>query len=152
RTKQQPWGRGALRPSTAEVNVGEQAIETIRVNGLTKRYTVGVERIDALAGVDLVVRRNEYVAVMGASGSGKSTLMNILGCLDRPTSGQYCLDGRDTGRMGGGALANVRNECIGFVFQSFELMPRMTALKNVEMPLLYGRGSWWGRRKRAIAS
>ena len=121
----------------------------IRLIGVTKVYRVGVERIHALAGVDLEVQHNEYVAIMGASGSGKSTLMNILGCLDRPTEGQYELDGRLTTSLGAGALANVRNERIGFVFQSFELMPRLTALKNVELPLIYSRGGWWKRRQLA---
>ena len=104
----------------------------IRLSGLTKVYRVGVEVIRALNGVDLEVRQNEYVAVMGASGSGKSTLMNIVGCLDRPTAGRYELDGRLTTSMGAAALARVRNERIGFVFQSFELLPRLTALRNVE--------------------
>jgi putative ABC transport system ATP-binding protein len=121
----------------------------IRLTDITKFYTVGVEEIRALDGVSLDVDRNEYVAVMGTSGSGKSTLMNILGCLDRPTSGVYELDGRVTTRMSGAALANVRNERIGFVFQSFELMPRLTALKNVELPLIYSATGWWGRAKRA---
>src|SRR4051812_47808060 len=86
---------------------------------------------------------------MGTSGSGKSTLMNILGCLDHPTSGTYELDGRDVTRMGAAALARVRNNRIGFVFQSFELLPRLTALKNVELPLIYNPGSWWQRRRLA---
>jgi putative ABC transport system ATP-binding protein len=88
---------------------------------------------------------------MGTSGSGKSTLMNILGCLDRPTAGVYELDGRDVTRMSGGSLAKVRNARIGFVFQSFELMPRLSALKNVELPLLYSIAGWWGRGARARA-
>ncbi|MEI7633896.1 MAG: ABC transporter ATP-binding protein [bacterium] len=117
--------------------------------GLTKVYRVGVEHIRALAGVDLEIRRNEYVAIMGASGSGKSTLMNIIGCLDRPTSGTYRLDGRLTTSMSGRDLARVRNEAIGFVFQSFELMPRLNAQKNVELPLIYSRDGWWGRARRA---
>ena len=121
----------------------------IRLRDITKLYRVGVEQIRALDGVDLEVGPNEYVAVMGTSGSGKSTLMNILGCLDRPTSGTYELDGRVTTRMGGGPLARVRNERIGFVFQSFELMPRLTAAKNVELPLIYSPSGWWGRGKRA---
>jgi putative ABC transport system ATP-binding protein len=124
----------------------------IRLENITKVYRVGVETIRALDGVSLCVDRNEYVAVMGTSGSGKSTLMNILGCLDRPTSGTYELDGRLTTRMGSGALARVRNERIGFVFQSFELMPRMTAVKNVELPLIYSPFGWFGRRKRAKAA
>jgi putative ABC transport system ATP-binding protein len=126
----------------------ENAI-AIRLRGVTKVYKVGVEVIHALAGVDLQVGSNEYVAIMGASGSGKSTLMNILGCLDRPTSGEYELDGKLTTRLGAAALARVRNERIGFVFQSFELMPRLTALKNVELPLIYSRDGMWNRAKRA---
>ena len=121
----------------------------IRLRDITKVYRVGVEQIRALDGVSLDVDRNEYVAVMGTSGSGKSTLMNILGCLDRPSSGTYELDGRLTTRMGAAALARVRNERIGFVFQSFELMPRLTALRNVELPLIYSPSGWWGRAKRA---
>src|SRR5258708_4876007 len=117
----------------------------IRIRDITKVYRVGVEQIRALDGVSLEVDRNEYVAVMGTSGSGKSTLMNILGCLDRPSSGTYELDGRLTTRMGAAALARVRNERIGFVFQSFELMPRLTALRNVELPLIYSRNGWWRR-------
>ena len=124
-------------------------MSVIRLRDITKLYRVGVEQIRALDGVSLDVGQNEYVAVMGTSGSGKSTLMNILGCLDRPTSGTYELDGRITTRMGAGALAQVRNERIGFVFQSFELMPRLTALKNVELPLIYSPTGWWGRGKRA---
>ena len=127
----------------------------IRLENITKHYRVGPERILALDGVDLSVDRNEYVAVMGTSGSGKSTLMNILGCLDRPTGGTYELDGKVTTRMGGAALARVRNERIGFVFQSFELLPRLSALKNVQLPLLYCPSGWWGSRalaRRALAT
>ena len=121
----------------------------IRLRDVAKHYLVGEEKIRALDGVSLDVGRNEYVAVMGTSGSGKSTLMNILGCLDRPTGGTYELDGKDVTRMGGGSLARVRNERIGFVFQSFELMPRLSALKNVELPLIYSPDGWWGRTRRA---
>jgi len=124
----------------------------IRLEQITKVYRMGVEEIRALDGVDLQVHQNEYVAVMGQSGSGKSTLMNILGCLDRPTDGIYELDGQVTTKMGAAALARVRNERIGFVFQSFELMPRLTALKNVELPLIYSRDGWWNRRTRAKAA
>jgi putative ABC transport system ATP-binding protein len=119
----------------------------IQLDNITKVYTVGDETIRALDGVSLRVDQNEYVAVMGTSGSGKSTLMNILGCLDRPTSGTYRLDGQLTTRMGSAALARVRNERIGFVFQSFELLPRLTALKNVELPLIYSKNGWWHRRR-----
>ncbi len=121
----------------------------IRLKSVTKIYKVGVESIHALDGIDLQLCENEYVAVMGPSGSGKSTLMNVLGCLDRASSGYYELDGQDTTKMSDAALARVRNERIGFVFQSFELLGRLSALKNVEMPLIYSRNGWWARRKRA---
>jgi len=121
----------------------------IRLQDVTRIYKVGVERIRALDGIDLELRENEYVAVMGASGSGKSTLMNVLGCLDRATSGWYELDGQDTTKMSDSALARARNERIGFVFQSFELLGQLSALKNVEIPLIYSRDGWWSRRKRA---
>ncbi len=121
----------------------------IKLDRVTRVYKVGVECIRALDGVDLEVGHNEYVAVMGPSGSGKSTLMNLLGCLDRCTGGTYKLDGKDTTRLGAGGLAHIRNTRIGFVFQSFELMGRSSALKNVEMPLIYSRDGWWSRHKRA---
>ena len=124
----------------------------IEVVGLTKVYRVGVETIRALNGLDLAIERNEMVAIMGSSGSGKSTLMNMLGCLDRPTAGRYLLNGRDVSAMDAKELAQVRNEEIGFVFQSFELLPRQTALENVELPLIYARGGWRGRKKRALAA
>ncbi|MBE0535456.1 MAG: ABC transporter ATP-binding protein [Phycisphaerae bacterium] len=112
-------------------------------------YKVGSERIHALDGVSVEVYENEYVAVMGHSGSGKSTLMNLIGCLDRATSGTYELDGLDTTKMGNSALARARNEKIGFVFQSFELLPRLNAIKNVELPLIYARNASFLRRKKA---
>jgi len=112
-------------------------------------YKVGVERIHALDGIDLELFENEYVAVMGSSGSGKSTLMNVLGCLDKATSGCYELDGEDTTKMTDATLARVRNERIGFVFQSFELLGQLSALKNVEIPLIYSKNGWWSRHKRA---
>lgn len=121
----------------------------IEIKNVKKIYKVGVERVHALDGVDLLVGSNEFVAIMGASGSGKSTLMNILGCLDRPTSGWYKLNGRLTSKFRGRALARVRNEEIGFVFQSFELLPRQSALKNVMLPLVYSQHNWLGARKRA---
>lgn len=124
----------------------------IRLRNVTKIYKMGTERINAMAGVDLDVDANEWVAIMGPSGSGKSTMMNILGCLDRPTSGTYELGGRLVSRMGAAALARVRNERIGFVFQSFELMPRLSALKNVELPLVYAKTGWLQRRRRAKAA
>jgi len=124
----------------------------IRLRHMFKHYTVGVEHIRALDGVDLDIAANEYVAIMGSSGSGKSTLMNILGCLDRPTAGSYELDGQLVSNMASGRLSRVRNERIGFVFQSFELLPRATAAKNVELPLIYSRDGWFARRTRARAA
>jgi len=121
----------------------------IELEGITKIYKLGSERLAALDGVDLHIRRGEYVAIMGPSGSGKSTLMNILGCLDRPTGGEYRLGGRLASELGGLALARVRNREIGFVFQSFELLPRMTAARNVEMPLVYSRIPWRKHREAA---
>jgi len=121
----------------------------IKLLDVKRVYKVGVESIHALDGISLELKENEYVAVMGASGSGKSTLMNVLGCLDRATSGYYELDGQDTTKMSDAALAHVRNERIGFVFQSFELLGQLSALKNVEMPLIYSKNGWWTRRKLA---
>jgi putative ABC transport system ATP-binding protein len=121
----------------------------LRLANITKHYRVGEETIRALDGVDVAIDRNEYVAIMGTSGSGKSTLMNILGCLDRPTSGTYELSGELVSGMGASQLARVRNKQIGFVFQSFELLPRATALRNVELPLIYSPGGWWSRSRSA---
>lgn len=121
----------------------------IRLKDVKRIYKVGVERIHALDGIDLELSENEYVAVMGSSGSGKSTLMNVLGCLDKATSGCYELDGEDTTKMTDASLARVRNERIGFVFQSFELLGQLSALKNVEIPLIYSKNGWWSRHKRA---
>ena len=132
-------------PTTSE----ENGSLVIRLRNVKRIYKVGVERIHALDGIDLDLHNNEYVAVMGHSGSGKSTLMNVIGCLDKATSGYYELDGHDITKMADAALARVRNERIGFVFQSFELLGQLTALKNVEMPLIYSQKGWFSRRKRA---
>ncbi len=121
----------------------------IRLEGITREYHMGGERIRALAGVDLRINRNEYVAIMGPSGSGKSTLMNVLGCLDTPDSGKYWLGGHEVSQMADDALARVRNKEIGFVFQTFNLLPRATALANVELPLVYAGVSSRERRRRA---
>ena len=111
--------------------------QIIAVEGLRKIYQVGNQEVRALAGVSLSSGQNEYVAIMGPSGSGKSTLMNILGCLDTPTDGRYVLNGIDVSRMSDDELADVRNKEIGFVFQTFNLLPRYTALENVVLPLIY---------------
>jgi putative ABC transport system ATP-binding protein len=121
----------------------------IRIERITKEYRMGYTTIRALRGVDLLVHRNEYLAVMGPSGSGKSTLMNMLGCLDTPTTGRHQLNGRDVAAMGDDELAEVRNKEIGFVFQTFNLLPRSTGLENVELPLIYANVNARERRLRA---
>ena len=138
----------AGRSEASEVSPSADRV-IIRLRGLKRFYRIGVEEIHALDGVDLDIRENEYVAVMGHSGSGKSTLMNVLGCLDRPSEGCYELDGEDVTEMGDAQLASIRNQRIGFVFQSFELLSQMNALRNVEMPLLYAKDGWFGRVARA---
>jgi putative ABC transport system ATP-binding protein len=124
----------------------------IRLTDIRKIYTMGDERVDALAGLSLQVAPGEYVAIMGPSGSGKSTLMNILGCLDQPTSGSYCLAGQEVSEMDQDDLARIRNRKIGFVFQSFNLLPLSSALENVALPLLYaGARNGAERAREALA-
>jgi putative ABC transport system ATP-binding protein len=121
----------------------------IQTRGLMKHYVLGAETVRALNGVDLVIMRNEYVAIMGPSGSGKSTLMNLIGCLDTPTAGDYTLNGQAVAGLSDDQLARIRNREIGFVFQTFNLLPRSTALENVELPLVYAGIKRQERRERA---
>lgn len=121
----------------------------IEIEGVTKVYEIGTQIVKALDGVDLTVGRNEYIALMGPSGSGKSTLMNILGCLDVPTDGKYCLNGPDVSKLTDSELAEIRNREIGFVFQTFNLLPRYSSLDNVALPLIYAGMAKSQRTERA---
>src|SRR5262247_1803973 len=124
----------------------------ITTQDLWKTYVMGSEEIHALQGVSIQIERGEYVAIMGPSGSGKSTLMNLIGCLDTPTRGTYLLNGKEVSTMNDNELARIRNEEIGFVFQTFNLLPRATALHNVELPLVYAGVPARDRQQRATAA
>ena len=128
--------------------------EVIRLAGIDKVYQTGEVAVHAVRGVSLTVAAGEFVAVMGSSGSGKSTLMNLIGCLDRPTGGQYWLNGEEVGGLSRNALSRIRNERLGFVFQGFNLLSRTSALENVELPLLYSANGFGGRelRRRSMAA
>jgi putative ABC transport system ATP-binding protein len=127
-------------------------VALIRLQNISRRYQMGVETVHALRDVSLEIQRGEYVAIMGPSGSGKSTLMNLIGCLDTPTSGTYELNGSHVSRMNDNQLAEIRNREIGFVFQTFNLLPRSNALHNVELPLIYAGLPAAERRKVALAA
>jgi len=122
----------------------------IQVKDLVKIYRPELNPVHALRGINVSVKRGEFVAVMGPSGSGKSTFMNLLGCLDTPTSGSYCLDGQEISSLTGDQLAEVRNQKIGFIFQNFNLLPRMSALRNVELPMIYAGLTKQERHRRAM--
>jgi len=132
-------------------NVADVSRPVIEVEGVTKIYQMGQNKVFALRGVDLKVFPGELVAVMGSSGSGKSTLMNILGCLDAPTAGRYTLDGVRVDGLNRNALADLRNQKLGFVFQGFNLLPRTSAVENVELPLLYDRADRWKDTRKLAA-
>lgn len=141
------WKKKQELPSYITENVSE---DLIRLENLVKIYDTGAIKVLGLKKINLTIKRGEFVAIMGQSGSGKSTLMNILGCLDRPTMGHYYLDGVDVASMGSDELSAIRNHKIGFVFQSFNLISRTSALKNVELPMTYARRSKRERRERAM--
>lgn len=142
-----------MATATASLNQGLNCIpgEVIATSNLWKTYIMGDQEVHALRGVNLRIRHNEYVAIMGPSGSGKSTLMNLIGCLDSPSQGSYCLNGHDVSRLNDDELARIRNKEIGFVFQTFNLLPRASALHNVELPLIYNGTTSDARIERAKA-
>src|SRR5215813_5344344 len=141
-----------LSQTTLEPPVVTKPAEVIRVEDIHKYYELGETRVHALRGVSLTVERGEFVAVMGASGGGKSTFMNILGCLDKPSSGKYVLEGTEVSQLSKKELASIRNRKIGFVFQGFNLLSRTTASENVELPTLYAKISKEEGEKRAQAA
>ena len=136
----------------AALPAGVPRDSVIVTRDLQREYLMGTEHVHALQGVDITIRKNEFVAIMGPSGSGKSTLMNLIGCLDTPTEGEYWLNGHRVSELGDDALARIRNKEIGFVFQTFNLLPRASALANVELPLVYAGVGGKARRERAKAA
>ncbi len=144
--KFESWRETEPEPPSAE----KSGKALIQLQNVTKTYDSGENAVQALKGIDLQIGRGEFVSIIGPSGSGKSTLMHILGCLDSPSGGRYWLDGEDVAAMSGGALARIRNKKLGFVFQTFNLLPRATVWKNVELPLLYAGIDSDERRDRAM--
>ncbi|TBT83972.1 ABC transporter ATP-binding protein [Propioniciclava sinopodophylli] len=140
----------ATTPDLAAGPGASEALPVLQLRGIWKTYSTGTVHVHALRGVDLDVHAGEYVAIMGPSGSGKSTLMNVIGCLDVPTAGQYVLDGEDVAHLSDNALADIRNQRIGFVFQQFNLLPTQSAWRNVELPLWYARVKASERKQRAL--
>ncbi len=138
----------AERDYSSRINPGGKLNAMIEIENVTRVYRMGKVEVNALRGVSLSVDKGEMIAIIGASGSGKSTLMNIIGCLDKPTSGKYTFEGADVGRLNDNKLAEMRNKRFGFVFQDYSLLSRASALANVELPLVYSGG--WQKRKRAI--
>jgi putative ABC transport system ATP-binding protein len=145
------WQNSESQPA-APAAVATSAKALIQLEGITKTYDSGENAVQALSGVDVKIDAGEFVSIIGPSGSGKSTLMHILGCLDSPTGGRYWLDGQDVAEMSGSQLARIRNQKLGFVFQTFNLLPRATIWKNVELPLLYAGIGSEERRARALAA
>lgn len=139
-------------PTIQPIDMSLTAHALIRIENVRKTYDSGANAVEALRGVDAAIRKGEFVSIIGPSGSGKSTLMHILGCLDSPSSGRYWLDGEDVATLNGRELARIRNQKIGFVFQTFNLLPRATILKNVELPLLYAGLDRTERREKANAA
>lgn len=137
---------------TGILNLNNVFMEVIKIEGIKKHYRLGTQLVKALDGVNISIKKNEYVAIMGPSGSGKSTLMNILGCLDTPSEGTYILNGTDVSGMDDSSLADVRNKEIGFIFQSFNLLPKYTSLENVALPLVYAGVPKVEREKKALAA
>jgi putative ABC transport system ATP-binding protein len=146
--KFESWQSSEAQAPTAE-SIGKALIQ---LTAVTKTYDSGENAVQALKGIDLAIGRGEFVSIIGPSGSGKSTLMHILGCLDSPSEGRYWLDGEDVAAMSGGQLARIRNKKLGFVFQTFNLLPRASVLKNVELPLLYAGMDSDERRANSLAA
>jgi putative ABC transport system ATP-binding protein len=152
RSSEAPQPTGAKASNRFVLESGAAAAQLIRLEQIRKVYDAGENAVEALRGVDVAIGRGEFVSIIGPSGSGKSTLMHILGCLDGPSSGRYWLDGEDVAALPSSALARIRNQKIGFIFQTFNLLPRATVLKNVELPMLYAGIGRDERRERALAA